>query len=504
MYKKIRVIGDGAYGEVWEAEKDGKRYAIKLFFLQFVSKDIPGSVNLKEIDFAQRCDHTSILNPVEILLENPFDEPLHNPNRKKFDKIFLVSELREDSAHKFIRSKKIKTAHLKRIFFQLLCGISYLHEHNSVYRDIKGANVLIYYDDVHPNLINAEWCDLGMCKPLTSNYLNSTHISTAPYKAPEILLGDGNYGKPVDIWALGVFFFELFNEDYPFAGKNDLTVIRSIFASRGKPSKELYEYLVNGETSIISLSSTKSYSKTPISSHFKDSYNIQTFEGQPDDDKVPNFGTLDQYSNLLERMLDLDPRKRPTISEVINDPFFADIPRDDPEDKWFGLTSYKPSMVIYHTLEITEDFQLRSIGLTKVLKKMSLSFDTLAMRIVFLALDIYDRCLINAENINEEDVYYIACASCHIACKYFKDEETPLLSEVLPSVEISREKLVSWETIILRDYLNFKIYRPTVYDLLTKKSKANILLKTLMNKSRVYGYPVNVIAEIFEDTSDEL
>lgn len=38
----------------------------------------------------------------------------------------------------------------------------------------------------------------------------SEHITTRPYRAPEVILLEKHYHKPIDIWALGIILFDMF------------------------------------------------------------------------------------------------------------------------------------------------------------------------------------------------------------------------------------------------------------------------------------------------------
>ena len=52
--------------------------------------------------------------------------------------------------------------------------------------------------------------------------LLADYVSTRWYRAPELLVGDQAYSKPVDIWAIGCMFAELCNGLPLFPGEGDI------------------------------------------------------------------------------------------------------------------------------------------------------------------------------------------------------------------------------------------------------------------------------------------
>lgn len=48
------------------------------------------------------------------------------------------------------------------------------------------------------------------------------YVATRWYRAPELLVGDTQYGSPVDVWALGCVFAELLNGNPLWPGKSDV------------------------------------------------------------------------------------------------------------------------------------------------------------------------------------------------------------------------------------------------------------------------------------------
>lgn len=86
----------------------------------------------------------------------------------------------------------------------LLKTIEYMHAKQIVHRDLKPENLLIsdLVDDT-----NIKVADFGFAKkiPQPQGYLQ-TRCGTPAFVAPEILVGS-KYGKPVDMWSVGVILY---------------------------------------------------------------------------------------------------------------------------------------------------------------------------------------------------------------------------------------------------------------------------------------------------------
>lgn len=58
-------------------------------------------------------------------------------------------------------------------------------------------------------------------------------MSTRWYRAPELLVGDTNYGEAIDVWAIGCLFAELTNGRPLFPGETDLKTLHLIMCLVG-------------------------------------------------------------------------------------------------------------------------------------------------------------------------------------------------------------------------------------------------------------------------------
>jgi len=89
----------------------------------------------------------------------------------------------------------------------ILSAVAYIHEKGIVHRDLKPDNILIN-----------DWQDLSTCKVvdfgLSAKYKlfsggMDQKCGTIIYMAPEVVAGNNEYTRSVDIWATGVIMYEI-------------------------------------------------------------------------------------------------------------------------------------------------------------------------------------------------------------------------------------------------------------------------------------------------------
>ena len=74
---------------------------------------------------------------------------------------------------------------------------------------------------------------------MQENFLNANkalftdYVSTRWYRAPELLVGDANYSKAVDIWSIGCIFAEIYNGMPLFPGESDVDTLYHILRAIG-------------------------------------------------------------------------------------------------------------------------------------------------------------------------------------------------------------------------------------------------------------------------------
>ncbi|KAG8721423.1 hypothetical protein FRC09_007928 [Ceratobasidium sp. 395] len=116
---------------------------------------------------------------------------------------------------------------------QIVKGLSYLHQHNMVRGDLKGANVFVSATGI------LKLADFGNTKMKEQTLCFSTRTSpvySLRWTAPEILNGLP-CDAPADIYALGMTIYETVTGSLPYSDKVDMVVVIEVIVHRRLPSR---------------------------------------------------------------------------------------------------------------------------------------------------------------------------------------------------------------------------------------------------------------------------
>lgn len=207
----------------------------------------------------------------------------------------MISNFYSNTLYDFTK-KHLSEKTIKGIIKQIITAVGFLHSKKYIHRDIKPDNILLD----SKGTIKLTDFDLARLLPESNDKPLTRNVVTLYYRAPEIFFGDVHYGKGVDIWSIGCVFGEFFIDEPIFKGACELATLSKIIEMCGNPNEEnwpgvekLPNYLPYGEI------------KPKLRNEF---------EG-----KISKEGV-----DVLEMMLSLDPKKRPSCEELLNMSYFKE------------------------------------------------------------------------------------------------------------------------------------------------------------------------------------
>ncbi|XP_061941051.1 cyclin-dependent kinase-like 4 isoform X2 [Apis cerana] len=206
-YEMIEIVGEGSYGMVMKCKhrESGQFVAIKRFLETEEDYEVR-KMAFREIRMLKKLRHDNLVNMIEVFRR-----------KKRFYLVFeyldhtLLNELENVGGH------GLGLEMSKRYIYQILRGLDFCHGSNIMHRDVKPENILI-----SPNGV-VKLCDFGFARFVNSpNESCTDYVATRWYRAPELLVGDPRYGRPIDIWAVGCLYAEMVVGNPLFPGDSDV------------------------------------------------------------------------------------------------------------------------------------------------------------------------------------------------------------------------------------------------------------------------------------------
>ena len=231
-YKIIERIGLGNYTEVYKAinKNTNEVRAIKIIKLRDIKQELEEENSNEEVNKKLKEYINRLINEIKnmiICAENNINSVKYYESYETENEFAFVLELCNENLTKFKRDKNFNEDEIYEILNQLNNTFKIMKKNNIVHRDLKPDNILIKYEKDQKYTIKL--CDYGISK--TDNFTKlRTHAGTSYYMAPEImqLTEENNYNYKCDLWSLGIIIYELFFKERPYKGISEYAILEEI------------------------------------------------------------------------------------------------------------------------------------------------------------------------------------------------------------------------------------------------------------------------------------
>ncbi|XP_045023019.1 uncharacterized protein LOC116918833 [Daphnia magna] len=265
-----KPLGHGSFGEVYKCFYTNNEEIRFLAACKYSkpNDDDAGKVFKREIRTLSQLNHLFIIKYLEVV--------------EMKNKQYIVMELCEGSLRDYVEGKLVQvpegSLNDKIIISQVSLGLAYMHSKGIIHKDLKLENILLKRHSPASRLVLAKIADFGFAKelkPESSSFSNTNHPGTLSYMPPELLsISHGTYPATFDsdIYALG------------------MTIAR--IALKGK-----HPFTPNRQ---------------------------QQFDSMRQGLVLPNLQHLSwDLIDLIVKLTDKDPAKRPIIALVLCHPYFT-------------------------------------------------------------------------------------------------------------------------------------------------------------------------------------
>uniref|UniRef100_A0A8C9ZZQ4 Cyclin-dependent kinase 8 n=1 Tax=Sander lucioperca TaxID=283035 RepID=A0A8C9ZZQ4_SANLU len=296
--------------------KDDKDYALK----QIEGTGISMSA-CREIALLRELKHPNVISLQKVFLSHADRKVWLLFDYAEHDLWHIIKFHRASKANK--KPLQLPRGMVKSLLYQILDGIHYLHANWVLHRDLKPANILVMGEG--PERGRVKIADMGFARlfnsPLKPLADLDPVVVTFWYRAPELLLGARHYTKAIDIWAIGCIFAELLTsepifhcrqEDIKTSNPYHHDQLDRIFNVMGFPADKDWEDIkkMPEHSTLMKDFRRNTYTNCSLIKY------MEKHKVKPDS----------KAFHLLQKLLTMDPIRRITSEQAMQDPYFLEEP----------------------------------------------------------------------------------------------------------------------------------------------------------------------------------
>ncbi|GAA6026739.1 hypothetical protein JCM8097_005826 [Rhodosporidiobolus ruineniae] len=204
---------------------------------------------------------------------------------------------------------------------QMFMALALLKKCEIMHADLKPDNIL-----VNESKSTLKVCDLGSASDVSENEITPYLVSRF-YRSPEIILGLP-YDCSLDVWSIACTLYELYTGKILFPGRTNNHMLLLIMETKGKFNHKLirkarfHDQHFDENMNFLYVEKNDTVTPRAIAANPPSSLRSRLMPpGVTRKLKDDEVRLLANFVDLLDKMLSLEPGRRPTPKELLNHPF---------------------------------------------------------------------------------------------------------------------------------------------------------------------------------------
>ncbi len=228
-YKLDRLIGEGGMGVVFEATHAAleTRVAIKLLHPHLTRDENTATRFEREARAAAKIRHPNVVRILDFV------------KAEDGAACIVMDLLMGESLTERLRRAPLPPDEASEMLLPIMDAIGHMHDKGIVHRDLKPDNIYLSREAgrIVPKLL-----DFGIAKVIDdSSHVTRTGmvVGTPAYMSPEQARGSKEIGPGVDIWAMGIVWFECIAGRTPFDADGPQAMLAEILTKQPPPLRSI-------------------------------------------------------------------------------------------------------------------------------------------------------------------------------------------------------------------------------------------------------------------------
>lgn len=228
-YKLDRLIGEGGMGVVFEATHAAleTRVAIKLLHPHLTRDENTATRFEREARAAAKIRHPNVVRILDFV------------KAEDGAACIVMDLLMGESLTERLRRAPLPPDEASDMLLPIMDAIGHMHDKGIVHRDLKPDNIYLSREAgrIVPKLL-----DFGIAKVIDdSSHVTRTGmvVGTPAYMSPEQARGSKEIGPGVDIWAMGIVWFECIAGRTPFDADGPQAMLAEILTKQPPPLRSI-------------------------------------------------------------------------------------------------------------------------------------------------------------------------------------------------------------------------------------------------------------------------